>query len=1066
MNMDRRRFIKTTGGVAVVGAFETLPWFRSISSQDRSANARVAVFFEESFPAEQSPVPDRDLIAAALKGCETTFLNVRELASRLSSDSSDLFIMPYGSAFPKEAWPAISRYLMSGGNWVNLGGVPFSVPVVRQGSTWRKETRQTAYHKSLGITQAFPVSPSTVTRYQAAAPSKLLRAVAQSFNAEELYALYVRFTSSKDFPSEDGSSGPRDAVIKPLLNGVGGDGNSVVAPLVCIDRLLGEGAGARWVLANYKGTTTKEMIAATVDIALEGVAELLVRSSFACYKEGEVPSFAVSVRRPGGRIEELLGKECLLEVTDERGGKVEQLSVELHGKGTFALGGTTSTAGRNKSLRPGFYRVQARIMIAPLPDGGRRPIHATTGFWVYDRKRMEGGAPLTTDGTYFRRGGKIFPVTGTSAMASDVHRKFLLDPNPHRWDEDFSAMKKAGINMVRTGIWTGWKNLMLDAGAPNEAALRSLDAFILTARKYDIPVIFTFFAFLPEAWGGENVYLDPRSVNAQKEFVAMIAHRYAGVNDLLWDFINEPSFCSPSSLWQTRPNYDRFEAAAWEKWLLDQFPGLPEGERNANLHERYRSMEGESLGLPRQEEFNDAHGFGKRRPIKAVDYRLFAQAMFAKWVGEMKEAVRSNGNAKQLITVGQDEGGTYERPSPQFFGDAVDFNSIHNWWFNDDLVWDNVMSRVEGKPLLAEETGIMFYEKMDGSAWRTEEEARNLLERKLAISLGVGGAGFIEWIWNTNPYMDSDNEAAIGLHRADGSAKPELESVKTFARWFAANGERMQGRRTEDVLMVIPHSQMFSTRSFATDATRRCVRAMYYHLRTPLLARSEYRLGTLRTGPKVVVVPSPRTLHDQAWSALVRLANEGAVVVITGIIDADPYWLPRERSKQFGLEVSSKPVAQEEFLSIDGREFRLSFRGEKIQRLEKAVVKGDSAPTVHVIPMGKGKLLWSPLPVEVSESVEPGVELYKLALRDAGIAPVFRLEHDDPSILIVPTVFGKAVLYTIVSERDQDAQVQFIHLETQTRISVTVPAQRPVLFFVDRKDGTIVSSLNLTKANP
>src|SRR3989304_3884937 len=112
------------------------------------------------------------------------------------------------------------------------------------------------------------------------------------------------------------------------------------------------------------------------------------------------------------------------------------------------------------------------------------------------------------------------------------------------------------------------------------------------------------------------------------------------------------------------------------------------------------------------------------------------------------------------------------------------------------------MSRVEGQPLLVEETGIMFYEKMDGSAWRTEEEARNLME----------------WIWNTNPYMDSDNEAAIGLHRADGSAKPELESVRTFARWFAANAGHMQGRRTEDVLMVIPHSQMFSTRNFAPAA--------------------------------------------------------------------------------------------------------------------------------------------------------------------------------------------------------------------------------------------------------
>ncbi|MBI3112724.1 MAG: cellulase family glycosylhydrolase [Ignavibacteriales bacterium] len=1064
--MDRRRFIRTTGGLAVAGAFETLPWLTTQAFPDPPANVRVAIFSDESFPVAQSPGVERTVIAEGLNGFETTFLNVRELAGRLSPDSFDLFIMPYGSAFPKEAWPVIRRYLLSGGCWVNLGGVPFSVPVVRQGSVWRKETRQTVYHKSLGITQAFPVFPSIVTRYQAATPSESLRAVAQSFSAGELYALYVRFTSSKDFPLEDGSSGPRDAVIKPLLNGVAGDGSSVVAPLVCIDRLLGEGAGGRWVLANHNGRITKEMIRAAVEIALEGVAELLVRPSFACYKEGEVPSFAVSVRRPGGRIEELLGEECVLEVTDERGGTVERLSLDLHGKGTLALGGMTMTAGGKNALRPGLYHVRARVTIASMPGERRKTLHATTGFWIYDRKRMEGGIPLTVDETYFRRGGKTYPVTGTSFMTSDVHRKFLIEPNPHRWDEEFSAMKKAGINMVRTGIWTGWKTMMLDAGAPNEATLRALDAFILTARKHDIPVIFTLFAFLPEAWGGENVYLDPRSVNAQKEFVSVIARRYAGVNDLMWDYINEPSFCSPASLWQTRPNYDRFERAAWDKWLQEQFPGISEEDRNANLRERYRSMEGESLSPPRLEEFNDAHAFREFRPIKAIDFRLFAQAMFANWVKEMTAAVKSNGNTRQLITVGQDEGGTYERPSPQFFGDAVDFHSIHNWWFNDDLVWDSVMSRVEGKPLLVEETGIMFYEKMDGSAWRTEEEARNLLERKLAISLGVGGAGFIEWIWNTNPYMDSDNEAAIGLHRADGSAKPELESVKTFARWFSANAGRMQGRRTEDVLMVIPHSQMFSTRNFATEATRRCVRAMYYHLRTPMRACSEYRIKNLRTRSRLLIVPSPRTLHDEAWSALVRLAEEGAVVVISGIINTDPYWLPRERTKEFGFEVSSKPVAQEEFLSIEGREFRLSFRGEKIQRMEKAVVAGDPVQTVHVIPVGKGKLLWSPLPVEVSESVEASVELYKLALREAGIAPVFRLEHDDPSVLIIPTVYDETILYAMVSERDGDARVQLTDGETQTGITVTVPAQRPVLFFVDRRDGTIVSSLNMTKAKP
>jgi beta-glucosidase/6-phospho-beta-glucosidase/beta-galactosidase len=39
----------------------------------------------------------------------------------------------------------------------------------------------------------------------------------------------------------------------------------------------------------------------------------------------------------------------------------------------------------------------------------------------------------------------------------------------------------------------------------------------------------------------------------------------------------------------------------------------------------------------------------------------------------------------------------------------------------------------------------------------------HLLERKLALALGANAAGFIQWIWNTNCYMASGNEASFGL---------------------------------------------------------------------------------------------------------------------------------------------------------------------------------------------------------------------------------------------------------------------------------------------------------------
>ena len=98
---------------------------------------------------------------------------------------------------------------------------------------------------------------------------------------------------------------------------------------------------------------------------------------------------------------------------------------------------------------------------------------------------------------------------GTTYMASDVHRKFLFEPNPHVWDRDFASMKSQGINMVRTGLWTAWTRVMLDPGAVDENVLSALDAYVLSAAKNGILVCFNFFAFLPPAYGDANPYLGP-----------------------------------------------------------------------------------------------------------------------------------------------------------------------------------------------------------------------------------------------------------------------------------------------------------------------------------------------------------------------------------------------------------------------------------------------------------------------------------------------------------------------------------------------------------------------------
>ena len=67
-----------------------------------------------------------------------------------------------------------------------------------------------------------------------------------------------------------------------------------------------------------------------------------------------------------------------------------------------------------------------------------------SGFWFYDEALMTRGKPLTVDNNFFYRDGEVFPITGTTYMASDVHRRFLFEPNPGVWYQDFQAMKASG----------------------------------------------------------------------------------------------------------------------------------------------------------------------------------------------------------------------------------------------------------------------------------------------------------------------------------------------------------------------------------------------------------------------------------------------------------------------------------------------------------------------------------------------------------------------------------------------------------------------------------------------
>ena len=1056
--MNRQASLTTVAVcAAVVAAVWLMPSNPSAQSASRAgAGPRVAVFYEAGFPAADIRPVSEAALREALSGLDVDLLPAGRLSSDLSRSRFDVLVLPFGSAYPEEAWPAILRFLEAGGSLVNVGGRPFAVAVSRQDGSWRTHPDSSACYKALGFTHIFQVPASSVATWSAAeTASNEFAALAAGFEADAVYEADIRLTNTKDFPDEDGSDGPREGRVQPLVIGRNAAGTPVAAPIVRIDRLAGRFSGGAWVLANLRGSVAPRAIRLMVDAAAMGAVEVTASPTYAGYLPGETPEIVVAVRRPGAAAGEPVPLEVAAALTGPDGASLGARTVAVTGSAALSSA-RVPFAGLDRPLGRGLHGVRVTVSIRPPGPGGRQlRLEARTGFWAYDQPMLAGGAPVVATRDGFTRDSKPFPVLGTTYMASDVHRRFLLEPNPSVWDRDFAQMKAAGVNLVRTGIWTGWRRYAPEAGHVDEAALRALDVFLLTARQHGIPVIFTFFAFLPEAWGGANPYLDPRAVAAQQSFLAAVARRYAATNDVIWDLINEPSFSSAAQLWRTRPNGDASEQAAWQDWLRARY-GVAGADFRAAALRAWGAAPDEGTSLPALDDFTDRNLLGTGRPRKAADYKRFSQDLFTTWVRQMTDALRTNGNRAQLVTVGQDEGGLSERPNPLFFGRSVDFTCMHTWWNNDAQAWDALLAALPDRPMLVEETGMMRYERVDGTPWRSEEESARLLERKLATAVGSGSSGYVQWIWNTNPFMASDNEAGIGFVRADGTVRPELEPFVRLSRFLGRHADRFRGRQLEEVALLVPHSQMFSPRSQALEATQRAVRVLANHLHVQVRAVGEYALADTLGAPRLIIAPSPRVLTDAAWQALMAAVEKGSTLLITGILDANEHWLPADRTTALGMSASARPVASVEAAVIGGTSYRLGYRGDRLERVETALVAGQSPSAVQRISRGKGRILWMPLPVELAEAPDATVSLYREALSEAGVAPAIRVEPTDGSVYAGAVTFADVVLVALVSDSGQELDAT-VSVPGGTATRVRLAAGRAALLLLDRKSGQVVA---------
>lgn len=999
----------------------------------RSAS-RVVLFAAEHFPSVDAPAIASAVLEQALSGLPVlTARSADELGASLARPDARVLLLPHGSAFPLAAWPAIAAFLAGGGSLVVLGGAPFHQPVRQSGGGWQLSPRQATYARELliGPAEAWQRAP-----YASYSTQRLPgTGFGEPFpEATTTWSLTFRLATRKDTPDDDGSAGPRDAVVRPLVHVLDEAGLARGCPLLEVDRLRGDAAGARWVLAPCDAVLTAPLIRTLVQRALEGASEIYAVPVRACVEAGEAALLRVTRRRPRPFADEAPVTTARVRLTDEAGRELFAAEASLSGPPETTTGVIALRA--RDHLAPGLYHAAIE-----LPATASDPRRLDTGFWVRDSALLGAAPAVSASRDWLRKDGAVFPIVGTTYMASDVHRKFLFEPNPHVWDRDFAEMARRGVNFVRTGLWTAWGRVMLDPGAIDEGVLAALDAFVLCAAKHRIVVCFNFFAFLPPAFSGDNPYLDPRALEGQRELCALFASRYAGVGWVHWDLINEPSYAPRAQLWRTRAIGDAHERRAFAAWVRERH-----GDDPLLVAERWRDRElgiGASSAPPRDDEFGHHVIRDGRRPRKVRDFREFTQDAVAHWAAALRDVLRAAGQ-NPLVTLGQDEGGTGDRPAQQLMGEFLDYTAVHTWWNNDDLLWDGVVTKRLDRASLHQETGLMRLEDIDGTPWRSPEMAGLVLERKVAHAFAARGAGVIEWAWNINPYQPIDNESVIGLIRPDGTAKPELAALTEAADFFARAAPWLDDFEPDPVLLVIPHARLFLGRPHGIDPSKVLVRVLAERFGVVPSAVSDLRVNERDlVGRKLVIVPAPEVLDEGCARALSAAARSGTRVLVTGAIDGDSYGSALPALSELGLLGPSRAIALHE-RSRWSPEGPLTFEGLMMENIRRSLKPE---------PDGFERNLWhEPLPLELARQREPLVRLLEAALGAAAV-PV------DPSpvpvaarVLYAP----RAALLVVVNETPEDARRR-LRVDGQGYV-IPVRAYGARLALVDRGARAIIAA--------
>ena len=253
-----------------------------LSAQSHSAG--VLVFSEPGFPAADSAGATAPQLAAMLPGAQLA--SADQLHDALAASTARLLVLPYGSAFPEDAWPSIKQFLDRGGNLLVLGGRPFTRSAYRDHEQWHLRDYSVRFTRPLMIDQYQETPGSDGMELQ---PNPEMPLQVHAFSWKRAFSPVIRL-SAVDLYHRGGAAGSIDARLDSLAWVVKA-GRKMSAPVIQVDHYRNGFDGGRWIFVNAELTgeffDNARIVQSLAERALQGAEEFTVRPALPLYVSGE-----------------------------------------------------------------------------------------------------------------------------------------------------------------------------------------------------------------------------------------------------------------------------------------------------------------------------------------------------------------------------------------------------------------------------------------------------------------------------------------------------------------------------------------------------------------------------------------------------------------------------------------------------------------------------------------------------------------------------------------------------------------------------------------------------------